>query len=219
MIWPPPTPPPVPPFHTPWQPDPRQPPAPMPVTSVPAPAPGPDWLAERLFDKRIVSLTGRLDAEATNRAAASLALLDASDDGEVQLWLHGVDADVNTAATLLDTLDLMGVPLHVHCRGDVRGMAIALLAPADRRTSASHATFHLREPQTSCTGPASDVAIAAEHHEQQLRRLQQRIADSCGRPVDTVIGDMRDHRILTADEARDYGLIDAVTGARSADGE
>jgi ATP-dependent Clp protease protease subunit len=191
----------------------------MPVTSVPAPAPGPDWLAERLFDKRIVSLTGRLDSEATNRAAASLALLDASGDGEVQLWLHGVDADIDAAATLLDTLDLMSVPLHVHCRGDVRGMAVALLAPADRRTAASHATFHLREPQTSCTGPASDVAIAAEHHEQQLRRLQQRIADSCGRPVDAVSGDMRDHRILTADEARDYGLIDAVTGARSVDGE
>ncbi|MFC9835749.1 ATP-dependent Clp protease proteolytic subunit [Rhodococcus sp. NPDC127530] len=217
MIWPPPTPPPVPPFHTPWQPDPRQPPAPTHVTSVSAP--GPDWLAERLFDKRIVSLTGRLDAEATNRAAASLALLDASDDDEVQLWLHGVDADVDAAATLLDTLDLMGVPLHVHCRGDVHGMAIALLAPADRRTAAAHATFHLREPQTSCAGPASDIATAAEHHEQQLRRLQQRIADSCGQPVDTVIGDMRDHRILTADEARDYGLIDAVTGARSVEGE
>ncbi len=218
MIWPPPTPPSVPPFHTPWQPDPRLPSAPMPVTSVGATG-GPDWLAERLFDKRIVSLTGRLDAEATNRAAASLALLDASGDDEVQLWLHGVDADVDAAATLLDTLDLMGVRLHVHCRGDVRGTAIALLAPADRRTAAAHATFHLLEPRTSCTGPASDVAIAAEQHEQQLRRLQQRIADSCRRPVDTVIADMRDHRILTADEARDYGLIDTITGARTVEGE
>ncbi|BAH52968.1 ATP-dependent Clp protease proteolytic subunit [Rhodococcus opacus] len=188
----------------------------MPVASVGTGSP--DWLAERLFDKRIVSLTGRLDAEATNRAAASLALFDASGDDEVQVWLHGVDADVDAAATLLDTLDLMGVPLHVHCRGDVRGVAVALLAPADRRTAAAHATFHLREPRTSCTGPASDVAIAAEQHEQQLRRLQQRIADSCGRPLDTVIGDMREHRILTADEARDYGLIDTITGARSVDG-
>ena len=218
MIWPPPTPPSVPPFHTPWQPDPGLPAAPMPVTSVGS-AGGPDWLAERLFDKRIVSLTGRLDAEAVNRAAASLALLDASGDDEVQLWLHGVDADVDAAATLLDTLDLMGVPLHVHCRGDVRGTAIALLAPANRRTAAAHTSFHLREPRTSCTGPASDVAIAAEQHEQQLRRLQQRIADSCGHPVNTVIADMRDHRILTADEARDYGLIDTITGPRSVDGE
>ncbi|RZK94490.1 MAG: ATP-dependent Clp protease proteolytic subunit [Rhodococcus sp. (in: high G+C Gram-positive bacteria)] len=217
MIWPPPTPPSVPPFHTPWQPDRRQPSEPVHVTSISAP--GPDWLAERLFEKRIVSLTGRLDEDATNRAAAALALLDASGDGEVQLWLHGVDADVDAAATLLDTLDLMGVPLHVHCRGDVRGMAVALLAPADRRTAAAHAGFHLREPQTSCAGPASDIATAAEHHEQQVRLLQQRIADSCRQPLDTVIDDMREHRILTADEARDYGLIDAVTGARSAEGE
>ncbi|MBC2642200.1 ATP-dependent Clp protease proteolytic subunit [Rhodococcus wratislaviensis] len=181
-------------------------------------APGPDWLTERLFDKRIVSLTGRLDAEATNRAAASLALLDASGDAEVQLWLQGVDADVDAAATLLDTLDQMGVPLHVHCRGDVRRMAVALLAPAGRRTAAPHARFHLREPRTSCVGPASDVAVAAEQHEQQLRRLQQRIADSCGQPLDTVIGDMREARILTADEARDYGLIDTIAGARSVEG-
>jgi ATP-dependent Clp protease protease subunit len=217
MIWPPPTPPSVPPFPTPWQPDPRQPSEPVHGTSIAAP--GPDWLAERLFDKRIVSLTGRLDAEATNRAAASLALLDASGDDEVQLWLQGVDADVDAAATLLDTLDLMGVPLHVHCRGDVRGMAVVLLAPAGRRTAAPHAGFHLREPQMSCVGPASDVAVAAEQHEQQLRRLQQRIADFCGQPLDTVIGDMREHRILTADEARDYGLIHTVTGARSVDGK
>jgi ATP-dependent Clp protease protease subunit len=71
----------------------------------------------------------------------------------------------------------------------------------------------------SCVGPASDVAVAAEQHEQQLRRLQQRIADFCGQPLDTVIGDMREHRILTADEARDYGLIHTVTGARSVDGK
>lgn len=217
MIWPPPSPPPVPPFHTPWQPDPRQPPAPMHVTSVPAPSS--DWLTERLFDQRIVTLTGRLDSEATNRAAASLALLDASDDGAVQVWLRSVDADVDAAAALLDTLDLMSVPLHVHCQGVVASVALALLSPAERRTAAPHATFHLREPRSTCAGAASDIATATEHHSRQLRRLQSRIAASCGRPVDTVIDDMRAHRILSADEARDYGLIDTVTGARAAEEE
>ncbi|MDT2003965.1 hypothetical protein FXW78_02505 [Rhodococcus opacus] len=113
----------------------------------------------------------------------------------------------------------MEVPLHVHCRGDVRGMAVAL--PRAGRPADSGGTCRLPPARTAdvLRRPASDIATAAEHHEQQVRLLQQRIADSCRQPLDTVIDDMREHRILTADEARDYGLIDAVTGARSAEGE
>nr|WP_206024873.1 ATP-dependent Clp protease proteolytic subunit [Rhodococcus sp. 14C212] len=168
-----------------------------------------------MFDQRIVRLTGRLDHEAANHAAATLALLDASGDDPVQLWLHDVEADLDTATTLLDTLDLMGVPIRASCLGTLTGAALALLAAADRRTAAPHATFHLREPRTTCDGPAATVDTQVDRYRKQLRALQQRLADVCRRPVEEIAEDMRAHRILTAEQARDYGLIDAIGGDRA----
>ncbi|MDQ3885944.1 MAG: ATP-dependent Clp protease proteolytic subunit [Actinomycetota bacterium] len=201
---------------TPWQPEPR-PPSPLPS------APSQwhlvdshvDWLDERLLGQRVVSLAGPLDADTANRAAASLALLDASGDDLVKLRLCDVDADLDTALTLVDTLDLMGVPVHATCLGKITGLALAILAVADHRTAARHATLHLREPRTQWSGHATDVTVHAEHHQRQLRFLQERIAQSCRRPTDAVAADMRTGRILTAEEAQGYGLVDTVVGPRT----
>ena len=204
------------PRRTPWQPDPH-PPSPPPS----APSQGhlvdsrQNWLDERLLDQRVVSLAGSLDAEAANRAAASLALLDASGDDPVELRLCDVDADLDIALTLVDTLDLMGVPVHATCLGEISGPAIAILAVAEHRTAARHATLHLREPRTQWSGHAGDVATHTEHHQRRLRLLQERVARTCRHLADTVAADMRAGRILTAEEAHDYGLIDTVAARPS----
>ena len=199
------------PRRTPWQPDSH---SPSPPPSAPSQChlvdSRQDWLDERLLDQRVVSLAGSLDADAANRAAASLALLDASGEDLVELRLGDVDADLDIALTLVDTLDLMGVPVHATCLGEVSGPAIAILAVADRRTAARHATLHLREPRIRWSGHASDVATHTEHHQRRLRLLQERVARACRHPAEAVAADMRTGRILTAEEAHGYGLIDAV---------
>jgi ATP-dependent Clp protease protease subunit len=213
-IWP--VPPPREPRRTPWQPDPH-PPVPLPTTPtqwtvVDA---SQDWLAERLLDRRMVTLAGRLDSVAANRAVASLALLDASGDDPVELRLCGVDADLDVALTLVDALDLMGVPVHATCLGKLTGAAVAILAVADHRRAGPHATLHLRELRTQRNGHTRDVTAHAEDHRHRLGLLQQRIAKACHHPVDTVAADMRAGRILTAEEARGYGLIDAMAADRN----
>jgi ATP-dependent Clp protease protease subunit len=82
---------------------------------------------------------------------------------------------------------------------------------ADRRTAGSHATIQLREPRARRDVAGPDLDAQAEHHRRQLRQLQERIATACGRPVDAVAEDMRAGRVLTADEAREYGLLDVGT--------
>ncbi|MGH4014365.1 MAG: ATP-dependent Clp protease proteolytic subunit [Pseudonocardiaceae bacterium] len=133
-----------------------------------------------------MTLTGRLDAEAANRAAASL-----------------------------DTLDLMGVPVHATCLGGLTGAAVAILAVADHRTAGAHATLHLREPHAQHCGHARDVTAHAEDHQRRLRLLQERIAGVCRHSIEAVVADMRAGRILTAEEARDYGLVDAVAPVKA----
>lgn len=214
----PPTPPPPPgqPDRTPWRPDPRHAPlAPAHSTVVNI---GLDWLGERLLDRRIVTLSGHLTPEATNQAVASLALLDASGDEPIQLRLHDLQpdthAELDPVLTLLDTVDLVGVPIHATCLGGLVGAVVALLAVADHRTAGANAILTLREPRTRFTGSAADVTAHAEQSRRQLRLLQQRLAAACHRPIETVIDDMRAGRVLTAEQAHDYGLIDVVTSPR-----
>ena len=196
------------PRHDPWHPEPR-PPAPGAASASAAlVVGGGDWLAERLFDQRVVTLSGELDTDAVNRAVAELALLDATGDDPVRLRLSGVGADLEGALTLVDALDLVGVPVHATSLGTLSGPAVAVLAVADRRVAGAHAMVRLCEPRAPRGVPGHEVEAWAAEHARQLRRLQERLAAACGRSVDEVAADMRAGRLLDAEEARAYGLVD-----------
>jgi ATP-dependent Clp protease protease subunit len=201
----PPFPPPYPP-PSPWRVEPR--PAVPAAPSVSVVVGAEDWLAERLLEQRVVALSGALDADAVNRAVAELALLDASGDEPVSLRLSGVSADLDAALPLVDALDLMGAPVHATVLGTLAGAAVAVLAVADRRTAGAHAVVHLTEPRTPAGALGRDVEALAAEQTRQLRRLQERLAEATGQDVERIAADMRTGRLLSAEEAREYGLVD-----------
>jgi ATP-dependent Clp protease, protease subunit len=202
------------PRHDPWHPEPR-PSAPGPVSATAALVVGaPDWLAERLLDQRVVALAGELGPDVVDRAVAELALLDATGDGPVHLRLTGVSADLDAALPLVDAIDLMSVPVHATALGTLTGAAVALLAVAGRRVVGPHATVHLTEPRAPRGVPRHEVEAEAAAHARSLRRLQERVAQACGRTVEEVAADMRTGRLLDAAEARAYGLADAEAPGR-----
>ena len=216
--WPPQPPsPPEPPFphRTPWLPGPRPTSAP-PVSASAMVVEGRDWLGERLLDQRVVALAGELDDEAVNRTVAALALLDAEGDDAVRLRLSGVSADLDAALTIVDALDLMGAPVHATALGVLTGPAVALLAVADHRVAGPHAVLRLKEPRTAHALRSGEVDTWAAEHARQLRRLQERLAEATGRPVEQIAADMAAGRALSAQEAKDYGLVDDADPARRA---
>ncbi len=201
---------PAPPPSTPWRPEPKPPTAPSitPGSSVTINA-GPDWLAERMAAQRVVMLSGVVDRESANRAVATLALCDATGDDPVRLHLTDVSAELDVALMLVDALDLMGAPVHARTLGLLDGAAVAILAVADRRTAGRNASVQLRDPPPPRGFAARELETHAEHHRRRLRRLQERIAAACGRPVEAVAADMRAGRLLDVDAACEYGLLDA----------
>jgi ATP-dependent Clp protease, protease subunit len=208
--------PPEPPYpgRSPWLPEPR-PTAPGPVSaSSSVEVRAPDWLAQRLVDQRVVALAGELDTEGANRTIATLALLDASSDEPVQLRLSGVRVDLETALALVDALDLMGAPVHVTALGTLTGAAIALLAVGDVRSAGPHALLQLADPQPPRGVRGWDVEAWAAEHARQVQRLNERLAQACGRPVEEVAADMRAGRLLGAEDARAYGLVDTAASPR-----
>ena len=135
---------------------------------------GPEALREQLFEQRIVQLRGPLDDASAGRAAAELMALDALGDSSVQLYLDSSGGPLSSAFTLIDTIDLLGVPVHVTCVGRVEGTAVGVLAAGERRLAAPHARFHLVEPTWSAEGNATQLVGWVEHHQAELASFVKR---------------------------------------------
>jgi ATP-dependent Clp protease protease subunit len=189
------------------------------VTGVPGGLPGeppgrgqpPAWLQERLFERRIVLITGRLDDAVAAQAAAEVMTLDATGDGAIEIYLDSPDGTLEAAFVLIDTLNLLHVPVRVHCRGQVGGPAIGVVAAADHRCAFAHPRFRLAEPTAQFSGTADEIAAQSGQYQELLWRLQAGVAKTTGRPVEEIATDMRRGRYLDARDALEYGLIDAIS--------
>jgi ATP-dependent Clp protease protease subunit len=169
-------------------------------------------LDAELLDRRVVRLWGPLDDATVAKACAEMMALDATGDGAVQLYIGSTGGPVHSAMSLIDTMDLLGVPVHVTCLGRAEGAAVGVVAAGARRVAAPHAQFHLSEPEVSVSGNASQLAAWAEHHRVELERFVQRLALATGRPAEHLEADLSLGRWLDAEEALRYGLVDEIWG-------
>ena len=187
----------------------------MPLPSVPVVLPPPAGSAEdRLRERGILLLSGHLDDAAAQRAAAALMLLDAEHDGPVRLHLGCPDGDLAGALLLAETVDLLTLETTAVATGVVGGPVLAVLAAADRREAHPHALLRLREPTGSASGRADRLAADAEQHARQVDQLLDRLAAATGRDTGEIAADLRSGRLLTAQQAVDYGLLHAVLPGR-----
>jgi ATP-dependent Clp protease, protease subunit len=191
-----------------------RPPQPQPSPDPREPDPGlAPWLAERLFDRRIVFLRGQVTSEAASTAAAALLSLDALAPEPIQLHFAAPDGDLDAVFALIDTIDSLRAPVHAVATAQVGAAAIGVYAVAGRRIAYPHARFRLAEPRvTDIAGTADDVASAAGRHLRALEELVVRVADATGQPRSRVEDDFGTGVLLDAGQARDYGLVDEVGG-------
>ena len=173
-------------------------------------SPTPPWLQEKLFERRIVFVTGRLDDAVAGQAAAQIVTLDASGDEPIDVVLSSADGTLEAAFVLIDVIDAARATVRVHCQGQVGGPAVGVAAAADQRTAATHTTFRLSAPAAHVAGTPDEIAARSRQHRELLWRFQARVAKATGRGVEDVADDMRRARYLDARAAVDYGLIDAV---------
>jgi ATP-dependent Clp protease protease subunit len=174
----------------------------------------PAWLPAKLFERRIVLITGRLDDAVAARAAAEIMGLEAAGDEPIELQVDSPDGTLEAAFVLIDTLDGLRAPVRAHCRGAAGGPGVGVVAVAGDRSAAPHARFRLAQPTVQLSGTPDQLAAQARQHRDLLVRFQARLARATGRPVDEIADDMRGGRYLDARQALDYGLIDRITGSR-----
>jgi ATP-dependent Clp protease protease subunit len=175
-------------------------------------------LEERLFDRRIVMLRGPLSTGAASQVAAALLTLDAMGTEPVQLHVSAPDGELTAAFTVVDALDAMRAPVHAIVTAEAGGAAVAVLAAAQRRLAYRHARIRLSEPRSeTVAGTADEVAAAAGQYLRELEEMAVRLAEVTGQPRSRVEDDLSAGRILTAEQAREYGLIDEIVGERRRD--
>ncbi len=175
-----------------------------------------DFLQREMFARRVVFLTGQLDATLAMRAAAELMTLDAAGADPIDVHVGCPDGTLEAALSVMDTLDLVQAPTRGHALGEVGGPAIGLVAVCGQRTAAPHAGFRVAEPKAQVDGTPELLVAAAEQHQRLLDRFRRRLARATGRPEAEIAAAMREGRYLSVQEALDFGLIDAIA-ARPAD--
>lgn len=165
---------------------------------------------ELLLKRRLVFVRGTLDDKAAGDAAAQLMTLDADGDDPIALVLDAAGTSLGAAFTLMDVVDLLGVPVHVTVMGRVEGPAVGVLAVAPRRLIAPHATVRLRDPDFSAAGGSRQLENWLDHHADALRRFHKRLAEATGQTIAAVEADCAAGRFLDAEQAVAYGLADEI---------
>ena len=171
-------------------------------------------LAERLFEQRIVVLHGALDDAVATRVSAELMTLDADGDGPVTLRIDSADGSVALALTVMDVIELMGVPVRALCLGQVGGPAVGVLSVCAHRSSMPSTRFSLREPTTQMEARAREVEQWAQLRADEYRRFTERVAGAAGQPAESVAELFATGTFMSAQEALDFGLLDEICRPR-----
>jgi ATP-dependent Clp protease protease subunit len=176
---------------------------------------GLDPVLDRLLEERIVFLGREVDDEIANRISAQLLLLSAQDpDRDITLYINSPGGSVTAGMAIYDTMQLITPDVATWAVGFAASMGQFLLSAGTpgKRFALPHARILMHQPSAGVGGNATDVAIRAGVFGQMKREIAELTARHTGQSVETITADADRDRWFTAQEARDYGLVDHVAG-------
>ena len=173
---------------------------------------------QRLLKERIVFLGTQVDQNSANLICAQLLLLEAEDtDRDIALYINSPGGSVTDGLAIYDTMQYVGCDVATICLGLAASMGQFLLcagAPG-KRYALPHSRILMHQPSAQFQGQAADIAIQAEQIIYMKRMMAERIADHTGQPIERIEADSDRDRWFTADEAKDYGIVDQVIAKAS----
>ena len=170
-------------------------------------------LPSRLLEDRIVFLTGEVNDASANAVIAQLIYLEGKDPTkDISLYINSPGGSVSAGLAIYDTMNYIKCDVSTICMGMAASMGAFLLSSGakGKRFALPNAEVMIHQPLGGTQGQASDIKIAAEHILRTKARLNRIMAENCGRPVSDLERDTDRDNWLTAEQAREYGLIDKV---------
>ncbi|MDG4779005.1 ATP-dependent Clp protease proteolytic subunit [Micromonospora sp. WMMD961] len=172
-----------------------------------------DQVFERLLRERIVFLGTEVTEESANQICAQILLLAAEDaDSDIYLYINSPGGSVSAGMAVYDTMRYVRNDVATLALGFAGSMGQFLLCAgaAGKRYALPHSRIMMHQPSGGMGGTASDITIQAENMLHVKRTMQELIAQHSGRTLDEIQRDWDRDRWFTAEQAREYGLVDHV---------
>src|SRR6201991_2696067 len=187
----------------------------MPSATADPPLAGPldEQLTARLLYQRIIVLGTEVDDPVANRLCAQLLLLSAEDPrGDISLYINSPGGSVSAGLAIYDTMRLIPNDVSTLAMGLAGSMGQFLLCAGTpgKRFSLPHAQILMHQGSAGFGGTAADVEIYAGQLERVGALMIKLISQHTGQPAQTVENDSMRDRWFSAEEARDYGIIDQI---------
>ena len=172
-----------------------------------------DHIYQRLLRERIIFLGSEVRDQNANAICAQLLLLSAEDpEADIFLHINSPGGSVDSGMAIYDTMNYIPNDVATVGMGLAASMGQFLLCAGQpgKRYALPHSRILMHQPSAQFQGQAADIAIQAEQIIYMKRMMAERIADHTGQPIERIEADSDRDRWFTADEAKDYGIVDKV---------
>ncbi|HMW92724.1 MAG TPA: ATP-dependent Clp endopeptidase proteolytic subunit ClpP [Candidatus Obscuribacter sp.] len=167
----------------------------------------------RLLRERIVFLGTPIDDMVANLIVAQLLLLEGEDpEKDIRLYINSPGGSVTAGLAIYDTIQHIRSHVSTICLGQAASMGAFLLSAGrkGKRLALPHSRILIHQPLGGAQGQATDIEIQAREIIRIKRQLNELMAEHTGQSVKTIEKDTDRDNIMTAEEAKEYGLVDAV---------
>ena len=171
----------------------------------------------RLLNDRIIFLGEEVNATTAGLVVAQLLYLEAQDpDKDIQLYINSPGGSITDGMAIYDTMQYVKCDVSTICMGMGASMAAFLLSSGakGKRLALPNAEIMIHQPSAGTKGQVTDMAIHLRRLEIIKKRLNHILADNTGQDIETVTADCERDNFMTAEEAKEYGIIDKVIYSR-----
>jgi ATP-dependent Clp protease protease subunit len=170
-------------------------------------------LDDMLLENRIVFMIGEISYARGAEVIMKMLYLDnLKRDTEISLYINSPGGSVDDTMAIYDTIRFVGSPVATYCIGRAQSGAAVILAAGTKgkRYALPHAKVMLHQPWGGVTGQAADIKIQAEEILKAKAMINEILARHSGQSTEKIAAETERDRYMTADEAKEYGLIDEV---------
>ena len=171
----------------------------------------------RLLNDRIIMLTDEINDVTASLVVAQLIYLEGQDpDKDIDLYINSPGGSITSGMAIYDTMQFIRCDVSTICIGMAASMASFLLAAGakGKRKALPNSEVMIHQPLGGTQGQASDIKIHADHILYIRGRMNQMLAEMTGQPLERIEKDTDRDNFMTAEAAREYGLIDQVIATR-----
>lgn len=171
----------------------------------------------RLLKERIIFLNGGVEDEMAKLIVSQLLFLEAEDpEKDIHIYINSPGGSVTAGMAIFDTMNFVKPDVSTVCIGQACSMGAFLLSAGakGKRFALPHARVMIHQPLGGFRGQASDIQIHAQEILKIKQTLNERMAEFTGQPLEKIEKDTDRDNFMSADEAKAYGLIDAVVTHR-----